>query len=81
MEKKFVESHGKNGRRLSLTAENIGNYFCSLDTTLSDGVRDPFIDNVYDNARLKTVVENDLNGIRNDCGLKLEYTKLVQDID
>ena len=60
--------------------ENVRIYFPSLDT-LFNWVRKPFIDDAYDNTQLTTVEDNDLSDTREDSGLKLEYTKLVQDTE
>jgi hypothetical protein len=43
-------------------------------------VRNPFIDSAYETALLTTDEESELIDIKNDRGLELQYSKLVEDI-
>lgn len=45
-----------------------------------DWVRNPFIDSAYETALFTTDEESELIDIKNDRGLKLQYSKLVEDI-
>jgi len=44
-----------------------------------DWVRNPFIDSAYETALFTTNEESELIDIKNDRGLKLQYSKLVKD--
>lgn len=67
-------------KSLHLLYENIKKYFPSLDVSSMDWVRNPFIDSAYESALFTTDEESELIDIKNDRGLKLQYSKLVEDI-
>lgn len=67
-------------KSLHLLYENIKKYFPSLDVSSMDWVRNPFIDSAYETALFTTDEESELIDIKNDRGLKLQYSKLVEDI-
>jgi hypothetical protein len=64
---------------LRLLYENIKKYFLSLDVSSMDWVRNSFIDSAYETALFTTDEESELIDIKNDRGLKLQYSKLVED--
>jgi hypothetical protein len=66
-------------KSLHLPYENIKKYFPSLDVSSMDLVRNPFIDSAYETALFTTDEESELINIKNDHGLKLQYSKLVED--
>ncbi|KAL4153936.1 hypothetical protein QTP88_001769 [Uroleucon formosanum] len=45
-----------------------------------DWVRNPFIDSAYETALFTTDEESELIDIKNDRGLKIQYSKLVEDV-
>jgi len=45
-----------------------------------DWVRNPFIDSAYETELFTIDEESELIDIKNDRGLKLQYSKLVEDI-
>lgn len=57
---------------------NINKYFPSLDVSSMDWVRNPFVDSAYQSAMLNTQQEDELIDIRNDRGLKLQYSKIAE---
>jgi len=67
-------------KSLHLFYENIKKYFPSLDVSSMYWVRNPFIDSAYETALFTTDEESELIDIKNDRGLKLQYSKLVEDI-
>ncbi|KAF0749677.1 zinc finger BED domain-containing protein 5-like [Aphis craccivora] len=67
-------------KSLHLLHENIKKYFPSLDVSSLDWVKNPFIDSAYETALFTTDKESELIDIKNDRGLKLQYSKLVEDI-
>lgn len=62
-------------------SENIKKYFPSIDTSVYDWVRNPFIDVDNNAAIFSTKEEEEFCDIRNDRGLKIEYRKLVQEAE
>ncbi|KAL4122684.1 hypothetical protein QTP88_014969 [Uroleucon formosanum] len=67
-------------KSLHLLYENIKKYLPSLDVSSTDWVRNPFIDSAYETTLFTTDEESELIDIKNDRGLKLQYSKLVEDI-
>ncbi|KAL4107274.1 hypothetical protein QTP88_017647 [Uroleucon formosanum] len=67
-------------KSLHLLYENIKKYFPSLDVSSMDWVRNPFIYSAYETVLFTTDEESELIDIKNDRGLKLQYSKLVEDI-
>uniref|UniRef100_A0A6P7G1Y5 SCAN domain-containing protein 3-like n=1 Tax=Diabrotica virgifera virgifera TaxID=50390 RepID=A0A6P7G1Y5_DIAVI len=56
--------------------------FPSLDTSSMDWVRNPYIESAYDTALFTTDEEGELINIKkNDRGLKLKYSKLVEEAE
>lgn len=66
---------------LQLLGKNVEKYFPSIDTSLYDWVRNPFIDVNYNATIFSTKEEEELSDIKNDRGLKIEYRKLVQEAE
>lgn len=68
-------------KSLRLLNLNIKKYFPSLDVSSIDWVRNPFVDSAYETASFTTNEESELIDIKNDRGLKLQYSKLVDDTE
>lgn len=68
-------------KSLRLFEENIKKYFPSLDISSLDWVRNPFIETAYNTAVFTTDEESELIDLKNDRGLKLQYSKLVEDAE
>lgn len=64
---------------LRLLYKNIKKYFPSLDVSSMDWVRNSFIDSACETALFTTDKESELIDIKNYCGLKLQYSKLIWD--
>jgi len=68
-------------KSLHLLYENIKKYFPSLDVSSMDWVRNPFIDSAYETALFTTDEESELIDIKNDRGLKLQYSTIKINVD